>query len=180
MKARFDTGTDAAMLGVWDAERDDRPFTALNIDRQRIALDDDARAGHIFVVRTHADGGGPVDVYVDESVPDAITARLTPLDGEYLLVLPSGSLIIDGAETYRTGTPDEKQKRQVAVALVITPLVFFGYFHVRQWVPQRNARYARLDDVIPAFRHEHQDPTFVFELRRLDDRAGLAGGSVSL
>jgi hypothetical protein len=66
------------------------------------------------------------------------------------------------------------------VALAVTVVVFVSFFHVREWVLKRNARYQRLDKVVPAFRREHQDPLFVFELRSIRDRGVLKGGSVSL
>src|SRR4051812_16716169 len=109
MKARFDAGTDVAMIGAWDAERGAQPFTAEEFKRLSDTLDADATAGHIFVLHTGGDGGGAVDVYVDEPIPDATMARLTPLGDECVLALPSGSLIVDGVEHYRARKPDSGQ-----------------------------------------------------------------------
>src|SRR5512133_1821196 len=90
MKARVDAGTDVAMIGAWDADRGA-----------------DAEQGHIFVLHTGADGGGPVDVYIDEPVPADVMQRLTPIGDELVLALPSGTLIVDGVEHYRARKANE-------------------------------------------------------------------------
>ncbi len=79
MKARVDAGTDVAMIGAWDAQRGAQPFTAEEFKQLSDTLDADATQGHVFVLHTGADGGGPVDVYVDEPIPAEVMARLTPL-----------------------------------------------------------------------------------------------------
>ena len=247
MKARFDAGTDAAMLGAWDAQRNAQPFTSSDIRRFSATLDAEAVAGHIFLLNTQADGGGPIDVYIDETIPSEFQENLEPLGGEFLLALPSGALIVDGAEYYRapkpdrslsnrvvtvppgdyaarwfTPTNDEEQPRSEVdlarlvgkeeltyydrmnssgcivgastlllfpilwysvnwiAAAIATPVVFLSFFHIRAWVLRRNARYTDLSNTVDSFRLEHKQPTFVLELRRITDRAGLKGGSVSL
>lgn len=102
MQARFDAGTDVAMIGAWDADRGAQPFSAEEFERLSDTLDADAAHGHIVVLHTGADGGAPVDVYVDEPVPAEHMARLTPEGEEFVLALPSGRLIVDGAEFYRS------------------------------------------------------------------------------
>jgi hypothetical protein len=109
MKARFDAGTDVAMIGAWDARRGAQPFTAEEFRQLSDTLDADATEGHIFVLHTGGDGGGPLDVYVDEPIPDETMARLTPLGEEFVLALPSGRLIVDGVEYYRAKKPDASQ-----------------------------------------------------------------------
>jgi hypothetical protein len=247
MKARIDAGTDVAMIGAWDAQRASTPFTASELTHLSAALEADAAEGHLFLLHTGADGGGPIDLYVDEAIPGEIEDRLVPSDGEFLLVLPSGALVVGGAEGYRypasklTGpndsvsvppgdyavryyTPkDEEQSSRsesdlrklvgsadleyydrvnrsgcVAgslslllfpilafplgwiVALVITAVVFLSFFPAFKWLLKRNARYQRLDRVVPVFRIQNQDPAFVFQLRPIRDRAGLNRGSASL
>ena len=106
MKARFDAGTDVAMIGAWDTQRGAQPVTAEEYRRLSDTLDADADAGHIFVLHTRADGGGQVDVYVDEPIPSEVMTRLTAQEGEFVLALPSGSLMVDGVEHYRARTPD--------------------------------------------------------------------------
>jgi hypothetical protein len=109
LKVRFDAGTDVAMIGAWDAQRGAQPFTAEEFKQLSDTLDADATRGHIFVLHTGADGGAPVDVYVDEPIPDATLARLTLMGDECVLALPSGSLIVDGVEHYRARKPDVGQ-----------------------------------------------------------------------
>ena len=106
MKARFDAGTDVAMIGAWDAQRGAQPVTPEEYKRLSDTLDADADAGHLFVLHTRADGGGHVDVYVDEPIPSEVMARLTAQGDEFVLALPSGSLMVDGVEHYRARKPD--------------------------------------------------------------------------
>jgi hypothetical protein len=247
MKARIDAGTDVAMIGAWDAQRNAKAFTTSQLSQLSDTLEADAAEGHLFLLHTGADGGGPIDLYIDEAIPSDIYQRLVPLGGEFLLALPSGALVVGGAEDYRLAEPkitgpnsvltvpagdyslrcytakDEEQsprsenelKRLVGtadleyydrvnssgclfgaltlllfpilsfplgwkVALPITAAVFISFFPAREWLLKRNARYQRLDKVVPVFRLQHQDPVFVFELRSIRDRAALRGGSVSL
>jgi hypothetical protein len=106
MKARFDAGTDVAMIGAWDAQRGAQPVTPEEYKRLSDTLDAEADAGHLFVLHTRADGGGHVDVYVDEPIPSEVMARLTAQGDEFVLALPSGSLMVDGVEHYRARKPD--------------------------------------------------------------------------
>ena len=76
MKARFDAGTDVAMIGAWDLERGAQPLSTDESRRLSDTLDRDAQKGHLFVLHTGADGGGPVDVYIDEPVPDETLSSL--------------------------------------------------------------------------------------------------------
>jgi len=106
MKARFDVGSDVAMIGAWDGQRGAQPVTPEEYKRLSDTLDADADAGHIFVLHTRADGSGHVDVYVDEPIPNEVMASLTPQGGEFALALPSGALMVDGVEHYRARKPD--------------------------------------------------------------------------
>ena len=246
MKARIDAGSDVAMIGGWDAERGALALAASEVERTS-AMEADAAEGHIFLLHTGADGGGPVDVYVDEAVPMETQDRLVRRGGEFLLRLPSGALVVGGAEDYRAASPrpgrangsiivqagdyavrcyvagDEERSPQSEealrklvgsadleyydrvnttgcilgaltlllfpilsfplgwkVTLVITAVVFVAFFPARQWFLKRSPRYQRLHEVIPIFRIRNKDPVFVLELRRVRDRTGLTGGSVSL
>ena len=96
MKARFDAGTDVAMIGAWDAQRGAQPFTTEEFKQLSDTLDADATAGHVFVLHTGGDGVGAVDVYVDEPIPDATLAGLSPLGDACVLSIPSGCVIVDG------------------------------------------------------------------------------------
>ena len=247
MKTRFDAGTDVAMVAASDANRSAEPFTSAEFGALGDTLERDARAGHLFLVHTNADIAGPVDVYIDEPVPDDVKERLTRIEGEYLLAIPSGSLVVDGAEYYRARKPDKREngvavpagdyavrcyanendeddeearseaelarivgKEDVEyydrvnrlgclgglstlllfpilafvidwrIALGITIVVFVAYFHVRERLVKRSARYTRLGEAITAYRLEHDEPMFVLELRSLSERGTLQGGSVTL
>ena len=249
MKARFDAGTDVAMIGAWDLDRNAQPFTAEEYKQLTNTLDADAEHGHLFVLHTGSDGGGPVDVYVDEPIPDQTLASLTPLGDALILGLPSGQLIVDGVEYYRARKPDAtlssravtvpagdyllhcytpKDDEQEAaprperdleavvgkdelryyervtrggcliglgllllfpilgplagwrIAFATTVVAVIGFFYVREWVLRRNTRFVRLREAVTAHRLGTQEPTFVLELRRIEDREGRTGGSVSL
>lgn len=249
MKARFDAGTDVAMVGAWDLERGAQPFSPDESRRLSDMLDSDAEQGHLFVLHTGGDGGGPVDVYIDEPVPDETMARLTPIGDALVLALPSGKLIVDGVEYYRARKPDPTRARRAAAippgdyllrcytpkddeqdaptrsgagleaivgkdelryyervtrsgcligfvllllfpvlgpfagwraAFATTVVAVIGFFYVREWVLRRNERFARVREGVTAHRLGAQEPAFVLELRRIEDRAGRTGGSVSL
>ena len=66
------------------------------------------------------------------------------------------------------------------VALVVTVLLFLVFWPAREWLLKRNARYQRLHKIVPAFRLQTQDPTFVFHLRPVSSGEALRGGSLSL
>jgi hypothetical protein len=247
MKARFDAGTDVAMIGAWDRERGAQPFTAEEFKQLSDTLDADVTEAHIFVLHTGADGGAPVDVYVDEPIPDETMARLTLIGDECVLALPSGALVVDGVEYYRAKKPRAGQTDRAVsvpagdyllrcytppdeeaakprpepdvpaigaedlryyervtrggcltgalllllfpallpfvswkVAFPVTLGVVITYFSVRERLLRRNERFARLREKVVAVRLGHQEAAFVFELRRIDDRGGYTGGSVSL
>src|SRR5688500_18367528 len=102
MKARVDAGTDVAMIGAWDAGQNASPFTAAERADHLKALERDASEGRLFLIHTGADGGGPVDVYVDESAPAVVHARIKLIAENVLLSLPSGALMVGGVEDYRS------------------------------------------------------------------------------
>src|SRR5688572_20003201 len=97
MYRRIEVGTDVAMIGVWDAARDATPRPWKSADE----LEAEAAEGHLFLLHTGADGGGPVDVYVDADVPVEVLTTLKPLGREFLVAAPSGRLVIGGVEDYR-------------------------------------------------------------------------------
>jgi len=66
------------------------------------------------------------------------------------------------------------------IAFATTVVAVVGFFYAREWMLRRNARFARLREAITAHRTGTREPTFVLELRRIEDRAGRSGGSVSL
>jgi hypothetical protein len=106
MKARIDAGTDVAMIGAWDAQQNASPFTAAELADHQNSLDRDVSRGALFLIHTGGDGGGPVDLYIDEPAPREVLARVTPVAAEARLSLPSGALTVGGAEEYRS--PDAR------------------------------------------------------------------------
>jgi len=116
MKARVDAGTDVAMIGAWDAHRNSIPLTRSELENLSSVLEAEAAEGQVFVLHTRADGGGPVDVYVDEAIPREVRARLRPLEGTFLLAVPSGRLSVAGAEYYRAAQP--KFTGQISVVTI--------------------------------------------------------------
>lgn len=101
MKARVEAGTDIAQIGAWDANRDDGAFDKLSFKRRTAVLREDSEAGSIFVLNTGSDGDGPIDVYVDESIPESELRENELLKGEFLVRVPSGRLVVGGVEDYR-------------------------------------------------------------------------------
>src|SRR6266481_5862703 len=101
MKARVEAGTDIAQIGAWDASRDDGAFDKLSFKRRTAVLREDSEAGFLFVLNTGSDGGGPIDVYVDEPIPESALKANELLKGEFLVCVPSGRLIVGGVEDYR-------------------------------------------------------------------------------
>ena len=231
MKARIDAGTDVAMIGAWDAQQNATPFTAAEFADHQHSLERDVSRGALFLIHTGGDGGGPVDLYIDEPAPPEVLARVTPVAGEARLSLPSGALTVGGVEDYRSpeapligpgsivqvpagdytvrcyvAKDDEREpgsekalRRLVSpadikyydtvnqrgcaagaltlllfpvlayplgwkIALPITIVIFLAFFPVMQWALKRNARYQRLNAIIPTHRIQQGDPTHVFVL----------------
>ena len=98
---RIDAGTDVAMIGAWDAARDDAPLNGVGGHLADV-LERDVAQAHLFLIHTGGDGGGPVDVYVDEDVPPDARERARAIDGTFLLSVRSGRLVVGGAEEYRS------------------------------------------------------------------------------
>ena len=211
------------------------------------AIEADAARGDLFLLLTGADGGGPVDVFVGEPVPEDIRSGLASVGRAALVAVPSGALVVGGAEDYRSGrrtvTSDDSLLRippgdyalqcyrpvdeEAAdgaedawaqrvgkedvryfdrmnrmgcalgsltlllfpalaaplgwkIALPVTAAAFLAFFHVRERILKRNARYARLAAIVPAARLRQERPVVVFELRALQDRQGWTGGAVRL
>ena len=101
MHRRINAGTDIAMIGLWDASRNESPLKWKS-DKD---LEPEISEGHLFVLRTGSDGGGPVDVYVDEDVPADVLKTVKPIGREYLVAAPTGRLIVGGVEDYRAAKP---------------------------------------------------------------------------
>ena len=103
MKTRIDAGTDIAMIGVWDAGRNDSALAGTFGRKLEQMLEQDCAAAHLFLLRTGGDGGGPVDVYVDSVVPEDVRKQCRAAKREFLISVPSGRLVVGGIEEYRSG-----------------------------------------------------------------------------
>ena len=93
------------MIGAWDASRNDMAFANAPFKQIMATLHEDAQAGHLFLIHTGADGGGPIDVYVNESVTQLALKQTRPAEGEFLVRVPTGRLVVGGAEDYRSPKP---------------------------------------------------------------------------
>ncbi|MBI3098234.1 MAG: hypothetical protein HYY93_08345 [Planctomycetes bacterium] len=247
MRARVDAGTDVAAIGAWDMIHGSVPGPGAGGGDRSQFLEGEASEGRLFLIHTGADGGGPVDIRVDEAGPDPTLDGLIPIGGTHLLSIPTGGLIVDGAEYYRPTHPEPASAagRAVQVApgdyevrcwwgtgeegasgsekelevlvgreevryfdranhfgclaimvfnstLLIGLALWIGWIramaitvacsllslHLLERLVNLSARYRRLDAVIPTFRIGHQPATLVLVLRRVEDRAGLHGGTV--
>ena len=103
------------MFGAWDSTAGAEPFGSTGLKQPETLLEADANAARVFLIHSGADGGGPVDAYIDEPIPDDVKQRLTPIDGDFLLAVPSGSLTVDGAEYYRNAKPSTTTANTAAV-----------------------------------------------------------------
>lgn len=101
MKARVEAGTDIALVGAWDAALQSEALA----EPSDAALVADASKARLFLIRTGGDGGGPVDVYVDEEMPPAVRRLVRKVGKEHLVSVPSGRLMIGGVEDYRSSSP---------------------------------------------------------------------------
>jgi hypothetical protein len=140
MKTRIDAGTDVAMIGAWDRSRNDCVLGNVPFKEIMRALNEDAQAGHLFLIHTGADGGGPIDVYVEESVPESALKQTRPAEGEFLIRVPTGRLVVGGAEDYRTRKPRITAENSI-VSLPV------GDYRLRcrigtedEWAPEKPSR----------------------------------------
>ncbi len=116
MKWRVETGTDIAMLGAWDRSRNKQPMSKQWGKEFDQALEADAVAGHLFVIHTGADCGGPIEVLIDEEMQPEWRDEMMALPGKFLLRVPTGRLVVGGVEDYRSTKPqitDENSDVQI-------------------------------------------------------------------
>jgi hypothetical protein len=251
MKFRIEAGSDVAMVGAWDASRNDSVLMTAWGKKFDQTLEQDATAGDIFLIRLGGDAGGPIDIYVDSPIPNEVLAEMRAADDEFLLRVPSGRLIVGGVEDYRSAkpkitgpnsvvalpsgdyalrcyvatgeegfTPPTSRELKAALgaddyayynrisklsllgylivllfpvlafplgwkwALLITVVVFFGYFSVQEgFVVKRNARYQRISKQVNQLfgkAKEKESPWFIFDLRRISESHNLKGGSIRM
>lgn len=105
MAARIEAGTDVAMIGAWDASRNDAVIAKRWGKEWDRILEDDVAQGHLFLIHTGADCSGQIDVYWDTEVPPEARAHTRPIVGEFLICVPTGRLMVGGVEDYRSDKP---------------------------------------------------------------------------
>lgn len=250
MKTRIEAGTDIAKIGAWDASRNDAAIARVSIKKLEQTWEEDCSTGNLFLIRTGADGGGPIDVYVEETAPPDVRKQFRERKREFLVSIPSGRLLVGGLEDYRTGkaritaadsivtmtpgnyalrclvpkgevdfeqpTRDEldaaigvedhrfyRRVQKIALTGYLGVPVIFGIVAiVSNWkkalavaaafgvlcyaivLPlSRTKRFRRASKIVgELWKQAYQRglPTFIFELRRVEDTAGLKGGSMRL
>ncbi len=96
------------MVGAWDHARQEAA-QCLSADQLTAAvLEGDAEQGHLFLIHTGGDGGGPIDVYIDAQAPATVRKKAAAKEGaakEFLISLPTGKLVVGGVEDYRHPNP---------------------------------------------------------------------------
>lgn len=250
MKTRIEAGTDIAMIGAWDASRNDTGLAGLGSKKLLQSLQADCAAAGLFLLHTGGDGGGPVDVYVDSAVPEAVRKKYRAAKREFLISVPSGRLVIGGMEDYRTGksnitgpdsvvqipsgdyalcclapkgevysetptraeleakvgTEDFKYHRRIQTVAMTAyfgvPVLFVILCFVLGWKralavavmvglisyglvrlsssKERFRRVTRAENELWQQAQQRGLPTLIFELRRVNDPAGLSGGTLHL
>ena len=137
------------MIGAWDGSRNDSILEKVPFKQIMNTLHEDAQAGHLFVIHTGADGGGPIDVYVEEPVPELALKQTRRAEGEFLIRIPTGRLVVGGVEDYRAPKPRITGEN----SMVVLPA---GDYRLRcligtedEWVPETSSR-AELEKVLGA------------------------------
>lgn len=102
---RIDIGTDIARIGAWDLNKNDSPFSHAELKNLDKALESDSSRGDLFLIKTGADGGGPIDIYIEEEVPEKVKIITNEIHQHFLLSVPTGKLVIGGVEDYRSKQP---------------------------------------------------------------------------
>lgn len=101
------------MLAAWDASLQEDTMRRPPLQAGKL-LHAEAASARVFVIETGADGGGDVEIYVDEPLPGSTYRGLRRCGSEHLLHLPSGRLMIGGAEDYRAPRPAITSAQNVA------------------------------------------------------------------
>ena len=89
------------MLGVWDEACEVVDYPKLKTKEISALLREDSDAGHLFLMELGGDWGGTVDVYVNNDIKPKVMRQLKQVPGEFLVKVPSGRIVVGGAEDYR-------------------------------------------------------------------------------
>ena len=89
------------MIGAWDQSRNASVLSKTPYKQLMNVLQKDVQSGQLFLIHTGADGGGPIDVYIDEPVPESALKQARRGDGEFLIRAPTGRLVVGGAGEIR-------------------------------------------------------------------------------
>lgn len=101
------------MIGAWDQSRNASVLSKTPYKLLMNVLQEDVQSGQLFLIHTGADGGGPIDVYIDEPVPESALKQARRGDGEFLIRAPTGRLVVGGAEDYRSSRPRITDERSI-------------------------------------------------------------------
>ncbi len=63
------------------------------------------------------------------------------------------------------------------VALIVSLVVFVGFFRVYEMLLEKDEKYQKLDKIIPMFRFENRQPDFVFKMKKIEHE-NLSGGFI--
>ena len=147
LKTRVDAGTDVAMIGAWDTSRNDSVLVRVPFKQIMNTLHEDVEAGHLFLIHTGADGGGPIDVYVEEPIPESALKQTRRAQGEFLIRVPSGRLVVGGAEDYRAPKPRITGENSIVVLPAGDYRLGCHIGTEDEWVPETPSR-AELEKVL--------------------------------
>jgi hypothetical protein len=152
-KYRVDVGTDIALIGAWDQSQNRNVLPALPFAQHRANLTSDAELGRVFLLQLGGDWGGPIDVFVDTEVPRSHRSKFKKLEGKFLVAVPTGRLVVGGAEDYRS----EHAKITSEKSVISLPA---GDYQLQCYCAKNE-----------------EEPAFVMlELRRLKEGQSLQGG----
>lgn len=129
------------MVGLWDARLNSMPFRPADTTQVPSTLEKETEDGRLFLIHTGSDGGGPVDLYIDDEIPAEIQPRLRPVEGAFLLAVPSGKLLVGGAEDYRAEKPKITDRNSIVA-------VHAGDYAVRCYTPKDEEQSARSEEAL--------------------------------
>lgn len=99
-------GTDAAMIGIWDAGTPGDDLRLRPFSEYFDAINADARDGKLLYVNTGGDGSYSVGIVVGRGqAPADLAAWYRPVERTLYLQAPTGRIVAGGLEDYRNSKP---------------------------------------------------------------------------